>query len=227
MKITIKYQEEFKNETISSYTHWWANDFGDIALEPSKNEYHLYSAGLNPPTVGVKYAIQSTSSQSKAAIVMESKGMHAATVLQAANGAKISAEPTLIPGESEGLQFGNYLISISDTDLAGYQCNQLKLQQVQLEFSGLDISDDIDVSMFEVIFAIAVDNSYPSDMNRGVYGLLRGNNAHILEILQSQGVDVNTPLKDLAIASQFDVITNIPVIDTVGTTDESGLLLVA
>lgn len=227
MTITIKYQEEFKNETVSSYTYWWANDFGDVVSESSENEYHLYSAGPNPPTVGVKYAIQSTSPQSKAAIVMESKGMHTAMVLQAANGAKISTEATLIPGESEGLQFGNYLISISDTDLDGYQYNKFQLQQVQLEFSGLDISDDIDVSMLEMFFTIAVDNSYSSDMNRGVYGLLRGNNAHILEILQSQGVDVNTPLKDLAIASQFDVITNIPVIDTVGTTDESGLLLVA
>ncbi|MGH1596613.1 heme acquisition protein HasA [Yersinia proxima] len=226
MTITIKYQEEFKYETISSYTYWWANDFGDVVSESSENEYHLYSAGSNPPTVGVKYAIQSTSPQSKAAIVMESKGMHTAMVLKA-NGIKESIQSTLIPGENEGLQFGNCLIPIPDTDLNSPQYHQLQLQQVQLEFSGLAISDDIDISMVEIIFAIAVDNSYPSDMNRGVYGLLRGNNAHILEILQSQGVDVNTPLKDLAIASQFDVVTNIPVIDTVGTTDESGLLLVA
>ncbi|MGT3353028.1 heme acquisition protein HasA [Yersinia enterocolitica] len=226
MTITIKYHEQIKNETIYSYTYWWAYDFGDIALEPSENEYHLYSAGPNPPTVGVKYAIQSTSPQSKAAIVMESKGMHAAMVFEA-NGVKISTEPTLIPGESEGLQFGNYLIPIPDTDLDDYQCHQLQLQQVQLEFSGLAISDDIDISMFEVIFAMLINDVYPSNNVLGVYGLLRGNNAPILEILKSQGVDVNTPLKDLAIASQFEITTDTPIIEIVGTTDGGDILLAA
>ncbi len=226
MTITIKYHEQIKNETIYSYTYWWAYDFGDIALEPSENEYHLYSAGPNPPTVGVKYAIQSTSPQSKAAIVMESKGMHAAMVFEA-NGVKISTEPTLIPGESEGLQFGNYLIPIPDTDLDDYQCHQLQLQQVQLEFSGLAISDDIDISIFEVIFSMLINDVYPSNNVLGVYGLLRGNNAPILEILKSQGVDVNTPLKDLAIASQFEITTDTPIIEIVGTTDGGDILLAA
>ncbi|ENR8418377.1 hypothetical protein ACEW9H_004039 [Yersinia enterocolitica] len=226
MTITIKYQEEFKNETISSYTHWWAYDFDDIALESSENEYHLYSAGPNPPTVGVKYAIQSTSPQSKTAIVMESKGMHAAMVFET-NGVKISTEPTLIPGESEGLQFGNYLIPIPNADLDDYQCNQLQLQQVQLEFRGLAISDDIDISIFEVIFSMLINDVYPSNNVLGVYGLLRGNNAPILEILKSQGVDVNTPLKDLAIASQFEITTDTPIIEIVGTTDGGDILLAA
>ncbi|EKN4070539.1 hypothetical protein DVQ40_21255 [Yersinia enterocolitica] len=221
MTITIKYQEEFKNETISSYTHWWAYDFGDIALESSENEYHLYSAGPNPPTVGVKYAIQSSTSQSKVAIVMESKGMQAAMILTE------SPESTLIPGERESLQFGEHLIPIPDTDLKDPQFHQLQLQQVQLEFSGLAISDDIDISMFEVVFAMLINNSYPSDIDLGVYGLLRGNNTPILEILKSQGVDVNTPLKDLAIASQFEITTDTPIIETVGTTDGGNILLAA
>ena len=222
MTITIKYQEQFKNETISSYTHWWVNDFGDIALEPNENEYYLYSSGPNPPTVGVKYAIESISPQSKAAIVMESKGVYAAMVLEN-DGIKKSTESILIPGESESLQFGNYLIPIQNADLGDYQCHQLQLQQVDLEFSGLTISDDIDISIFEVVFAIAINNSYPNDINLGVYSLLRGNNAPMLEILKSQGIDVNTPFKDLAIASQFDM----PVIDTVGTTISDDILLVA
>ncbi|HHL2561854.1 TPA: heme acquisition protein HasA [Yersinia enterocolitica] len=224
MTITIKYQEEFKNETISSYTYWWANDFGDIVSESSEKKHHIYSAGTNPATVGVKYAIESIAPQNKAAIVMESKGMHAATVLKA-NGIKESMQPTLIPGESEGLQFGNYLIPIPDTDLSSPQFHQLQLQQVQLEFSGLAISDDIDISMVEIIFAMFINNEYPDNMSLGVYGLLRGKNAHILEILKSQGVDVNTPFKDLAIASQFDVVTDLPVIDTVGTADSAEILL--
>lgn len=219
MTITIKHHEKIKNETI--YSYWWAYDFGDIALESSENEYHLYSAGPNPHTVGVKYAIQSSTSQSsKVAIVMESKGMHAAMVLK---------ESPLIPGESESLQFGEYLIPIPDTDLKTPQFHQLQLQlqQMQLEFSGLAISDDIDISKVEVVFAMLINNSYPNDIDLGVYGLLRGNNAPILELLKSQGVDVNIPFKDLAIASQFDVINDMPVIETVATIDESGLLLVA
>ncbi|EOI7383157.1 heme acquisition protein HasA [Yersinia enterocolitica] len=226
MTITIKYHEQIKNETIYSYTYWWAYDFGDIALESSENEYHLYSAGPNPPTVGVKYAIQSSTSQSKVAIVMESKGMHAAMVFET-NGVKISTEPTLIPGESEGLQFDNYLIPIPNADLDDYQCNQLQLQQVQLEFRGLAISDDIDISIFEVIFSMLINDVYPSNNVLGVYGLLRGNNAPILEILKSQGVDVNTPFKDLAIASQFEITTDTPIIEIVGTTDGGDILLAA
>ncbi|HDM8435833.1 heme acquisition protein HasA [Yersinia enterocolitica] len=221
MTITIKYHEQIKNETIYSYTYWWAYDFGDIALESSENEYHLYSAGPNPPTVGVKYAIQSSTSQSKVAIVMESKGMQAAMILTE------SPESTLIPGERESLQFGVHLIPIPDTDLKDPQFHQLQLQQVQLEFSGLAISDDIDISMFEVVFAMLINNSYPSDIDLGVYGLLRGNNTPILEILKSQGVDVNTPFKDLAIASQFEIPADTVLIETVGTTDGGNILLAA
>ncbi|EQB4255846.1 heme acquisition protein HasA [Yersinia enterocolitica] len=221
MTITIKYHEQIKNETIYSYTYWWVYDFGDIALESSENEYHLYSAGPNPPTVGVKYAIQSSTSQSKVAIVMESKGMQAAMILTE------SPESTLIPGERESLQFGEHLIPIPDTDLKDPQFHQLQLQQVQLEFSGLAISDDIDISMFEVVFAMLINNSYPSDIDLGVYGLLRGNNTPILEILKSQGVDVNTPFKDLAIASQFEIPADTVLIETVGTTDGGNILLAA
>ncbi|EPE7840097.1 heme acquisition protein HasA [Yersinia enterocolitica] len=152
--------------------------------------------------------------------------MHAAMVFEA-NGVKISTEPTLIPGESEGLQFGNYLIPIPDTDLDDYQCHQLQLQQVQLEFRGLAISDDIDISIFEVIFSMLINDVYPSNNVLGVYGLLRGNNAPILEILKSQGVDVNTPFKDLAIASQFEITTDTPIIEIVGTTDGGDILLAA
>ncbi|EOI6868184.1 heme acquisition protein HasA, partial [Yersinia enterocolitica] len=89
------------------------------------------------------------------------------------------------------------------------------------------ISDDIDISIFEVIFSILINDVYPSNNVLGVYGLLRGNNAPILEILKSQGVDVNTPLKDLAIASQFEITTDTPIIEIVGTTDGGDILLAA
>ena len=81
----------------------------------------------------------------------------------------------------------------------------------------------MDISFLEAHYAMLIDNNYPSDMNLGVYGLLRGDNSAILKILTSKGIDVNTPLKDLAVASQFDVIIEAPVIDTVA--DSSELLL--
>lgn len=226
MTVSIKYHASIKNETIYSYTYWWAYDFGDIALELGENKYYLYSAGPTPPTVGIKYAIQSSSSQSKAAIVMESKGMHAARVMEA-DGINLSEVSPVIPGNSEGLELGEYLIPIPDADLEDPQFHQLQLQQVQLKFSGLAISDDIDVSMFEIIRAMLINNYYPSNVDLAVYGLLRGSNASIVKILKSQGVDVNTPFKDLAIASQFDVMNDMPVIETIATTDQSGILLVA
>lgn len=226
MTIAIRYHEQFKNETISSYTYWWAYDFGDMALDFDESQhgykYALYSADSNPPTVGVKYAFQSTSPQSKAAIVMESKGMHTAMIMEV-HGVRTPSTSPLIPGKSEILQFGEYLAPIPYSDLDAPQSHQLRLKQVQLEFRGLNISDDIDISMIEVIQDMLKNNSYPSNIDLGVYGLLRGNNTYILEIFQSQGIDVNTPLKDLAIASQFDM----PVIDTVGTTISDDILLVA
>lgn len=225
MTVIIKYHEDFKNETISSYTYWWANDFGDIAdiaQESRDAGYGIYSAGPNPPTVGLKIAIQNNSPQSKAAIVMESKGVHAAMVMEA-NGVDLSEISPIIPGDKESLQFGTHLIPIPDINLEDPQFHQLQLQQVQLEFSGLDISDDMDISFLEAHYAMLIDNNYPNDMNLGVYGLLRGDNSAILKILTSKGIDVNTPLKDLAVASQFDVIIEAPVIDTVA--DSSELLL--
>ncbi|HHH2222537.1 heme acquisition protein HasA [Yersinia enterocolitica] len=49
----------------------------------------------------------------------------------------------------------------------------------------------------------------------------------MLEILKSQGIDVDSPLKDIAIASQFEVVVDIPIIDTVGAADSSEILLAA
>lgn len=224
MTVIIKYHEEFKNETISSYTYWWANDFGDIAdiaQESRDAGYGIYSAGPNPPTVGLKIAIQNNSPQSKAAIVMESKGVHAAMVMEA-NGVNLSEISPIIPGDKESLQFGAHLIPIPDINLEDPQFHQLQLQQVQLEFSGLDISDDMDIPL-EAHYAMLIDNNYPSDMNLGVYGLLRGIILPYWKSSHQKGIDVNTPLKDLAVASQFDVIIEAPVIDTVA--DSSELLL--
>ncbi|HDL7991977.1 TPA: preprotein translocase subunit SecG, partial [Yersinia enterocolitica] len=52
-----------------------------------------------------------------------------------------------------------------------------------------------------------------------------------LEKLKAQGIDVDTPLKNMAIASQFEaaseVINDAPVIDTLGAADNDELLLSA
>ncbi|QHB30859.1 hypothetical protein F0T03_00625 [Yersinia canariae] len=226
MAIEINYQADIRHQTISSYTKQWATDFGDIATELSDSKFHLYSAGPNPPTVGVKYAIQSNSPQSKAAIVMESKGMHAAMVFEV-NEIKKSTGTTLIEGKNENLQFGKYLIPIPDADLEDPQFHQLQLKQTQLKLSGINISDDIDTSIFEIVFAMLTDNINRNDIDLGVYNLLRGNIDPMMKTLEAQGIDVNTPLKDIVIARQFDVSSEMPVIDTVGVTEANEILLIA
>ncbi|MFV8758036.1 heme acquisition protein HasA, partial [Yersinia enterocolitica] len=46
--------------------------------------------------------------------------------------------------------------------------------------------------------------------------------------LTAKGIDVNTPLKDMAIASQFEaMVSDMPMIDTVGVVESSDMLLAA
>ncbi|WP_145521911.1 heme acquisition protein HasA [Yersinia aldovae] len=227
MIVTIKYQEKFKDETISSYAQQWATDFGDIVQQSCECQYDIYSAGPNYPNAGVKLAIQKNShsqiQSSKAAIVMESKGIKSAEIMKS-KGIDVFEDSPLIPG-NEGLEFGDSLIAISDVGIADPESHQLQLQNVQLKFSGIDISNDIDVSSIEIFYAMLMDDNHQGSPNLSIYNLLRGNALPLLEVLKSQGVDVNTPLKDMVIASQFDVIADAPIIDILGSTVGNEILL--
>ncbi|HFF5025367.1 TPA: heme acquisition protein HasA, partial [Yersinia enterocolitica] len=71
-------------------------------------------------------------------------------------------------------------------------------------------------------FKITAENR-KNDIHQIGFNLKKDNADILLEILKNQGVDVNTPLKDMASANQF----NIPVIDTLGTNDSNEILLAA
>lgn len=152
--------------------------------------------------------------------------MHAAMVFEV-NEIKKSTATTLIEGKNESLQFGKYLIPIPDADLEDPQFHQLQLKQTQLKLSGVNISDDIDTSIFEIVFAMLTDNINRNDIDLGVYNLLRGNIDPMMKTLEAQGIDVNTPLKDIVIARQFDFSSEMAVIDTVGVTEANEILLIA
>ncbi|HHH0268015.1 TPA: heme acquisition protein HasA [Yersinia enterocolitica] len=120
------------------------------------------------------------------------------------------------------LEFGELLIP--NTDNAGKQ-----IQQLQLKLDGLNIEDDFYPSLCSISQALDAEpgKPYQGGIDHGTYNLLRGKAAPMLEILKTQGIDVDSPLKDIAIASQFEVVVDIPIIDTVGAADSSEILLAA
>ncbi|MFL4558136.1 heme acquisition protein HasA [Yersinia kristensenii] len=225
MAVEIRYQPEIKNETISSYLHQWATKFDDMVMIKPDIEYSIISSSKpSPPAAGKKIAAASSHlyDQNKAALVAE----FVATI----NFDKEDLlNQHLTPDISGSLEFGESLHTISDFQNMKFE--QLQLQQVQLEFSGLDIADDITNSTYTLSYVLSEDNSYQGSTHLGIYNLLRNNAEPILLKLQAQGIDVNTPLKDIAIASQFDaasdVVTDTFVIETVGISQGSEVLLAA
>ncbi|CFV21300.1 Hemophore [Yersinia enterocolitica] len=65
---------------------------------------------------------------------------------------------------------------------------------------------------------LSEDKNYQGGANLGIYNLLRGNAEPILMKLEAQGIDVNTPLKDMDIASE--IMADIFEIETVGVPQE-------
>ncbi|WP_145493343.1 heme acquisition protein HasA [Yersinia aleksiciae] len=94
------------------------------------------------------------------------------------------------------------------------------LEELQLKLHGLNINSEFDSSK------TIVDNRQ-GEVHKVIDGLIRGNADPLLEILQAQGIDINTPLKDMSIASQLDAVIDVSVIDTVGSTNEGEILLAA
>lgn len=99
-----------------------------------------------------------------------------------------------------------------------------QLEESQLKLSGLVITSEFDSGK-------TMAENHQGEVHKVIDGLIRGNADPLLEILQARGVDINTPLKDLAIASQFsatnEVMADIPVVDIVGTSDSAEILMAA
>ncbi|CNJ43099.1 heme acquisition hemophore HasA [Yersinia mollaretii] len=99
-----------------------------------------------------------------------------------------------------------------------------QLEESQLKLSGLGITSEFDAGK-------TITENHQGEVHKVINGLIRGNADPLLEILQARGVDINTPLEDLPIASQFnatnEVMADMPAVDTVGTFDSAEILMVA
>ncbi|CRY37747.1 heme acquisition protein HasA [Yersinia enterocolitica] len=217
MTITIKYHEKIANETITSYSQQWATNFGNM-LWTMGVDYTLNASGYPiPPADSIKYVAASThhnQSESNAAIVIALKKVAGIENDQSITDLRVS------------LEFGEALVPIANDGTSKHP-HQLLLQQVQLDISGLDIRADVESSMPTLDYALWQDIYYQGGQNLGIYNLLKGNANPLLDILKAQGIDVNTPVKNMTIASQFEVPTDELLIETVGITDGGNTLLAA
>ncbi|EKN3561877.1 TPA: heme acquisition protein HasA [Yersinia enterocolitica] len=202
MTVTIKYQSQFSNDTLTSYTKQWATDHGDIKdtqAEGYSKDFGQFAGGsmFN----GTQYSIGSSHSGASTAMIIEGDLIYT------------FAQHTL-HGKVDSLELGKNL-SINANGIGK------QLDQLQLKMSDLDITGEFDPSKTMV-------ENHQGDMHKSIYGLMRGNADPLLEVLTAKGIDVNTPLKDMAIASQFEaMVSDMPMIDTVGAYDGFEILMAA
>ncbi|HDL7751316.1 TPA: hemophore [Yersinia enterocolitica] len=211
MTITIKYHSQFAEYSVSSYIHQWSTAYGDLVQTPdSFKPYGTLSNRIDTDNNEIVQVEFQSFYESHAAMILG--GMR----LYQEGGALIMKKQIRI------LEFGESLISNADN--TGKQ-----LQQVQLKLDGLNIEDDFYPSLCSMSQALDAEpgKPYQGGIDHGTYNLLRGKAAPMLEILKAQGINVDSPLKDIAIASQFGVVGDMPIIDTVGAADNSGILLAA
>ncbi|WP_145520849.1 heme acquisition protein HasA [Yersinia mollaretii] len=148
-------------------------------------------------------------------VVGSSRGTEAAMIVQGST--HFVFNPCVFYGKIENLELGDHY----DFDVVSQQ-----LDERQLKISGLDITSEYDVTK-------TVEENQQGETHKVIYGLMCGNATPLLEILQAKGIDISTPLKDMAIASQFDtpseVLINTPMIDAVGIADDfdSAMLIAA
>lgn len=227
MAVEIRYQAGIENESISSYTHKWTANFGNMiqSMSNDSSDDYFFQAGVyNAEGSGDVYAFVKKSEQPESVNVAMVTGYK--TKIEVGS----DFDQHLIPGISGSLAFGDKIIPTPEAELdnsPGGDKIYFQLQNTQLSFNGLDNTDDIEYS-FYMFFHSQIHPHCPSGKSLGVYSLLRGDAEPILAKLKAQGVDVDTPLKDMAIANQFYVApVDSPVIDTVGVTEGSEALLAA
>ncbi|MDN0111997.1 heme acquisition protein HasA [Yersinia mollaretii] len=147
--------------------------------------------------------------------VGSSHGTEAAMIVQ--GNTRFDYNPFIYYGKIKNLELGDHY----DFDIVSHQ-----LDERQLKISGLDITSEYDATK-------TVEENQQGEIHKIIYGLMCGNATPLLEILQAKGIDINTPLKDMAIASLFDspseVQADAPIIGTIGITDDfdSAMLIAA
>ncbi|WP_267248911.1 heme acquisition protein HasA [Yersinia sp. Marseille-Q5920] len=205
MTVSIQYNSEFKDYTLSSYLQQWATKHGDIkdtGAEGYSKDFGQFAGGGFFD--GTQYSV-SSSHGTGTAIIVEGE-------------LKYSFMPQhTFYGKMEGLELGE---SLADNQNGiGKQLND-----VQLKLCNIDITGDYDVNK-------TMAENHQGEMHKATYGLMRGNAEPLLGILAAKGIDINTSLKDMAIASQFDtsseMMADAPMIDTVGAYDGGDILMAA
>ncbi|HDL6964158.1 TPA: hemophore [Yersinia enterocolitica] len=211
MTITIKYQSQLAEHSISSYIYQWTAAYGDLIQTPTS--FKTYGTLSNRIDANNNEIVQ-----------IEFQSFYQSNAAMIIGGSRLEQEGTalIMKKNIQTLEFGESLMPNADN--TGKQ-----IQQLQLKLDGLNIEDDFYPSLCSISQALDAEpgKPYQGGIDHGTYNLLRGKAAPMLEILKTQGIDVDSPLKDIAIASQFEVVVDIPIIDTVGAADSSAILLAA
>ncbi|EKN5145086.1 hemophore [Yersinia enterocolitica] len=198
MTVTIRYSENIKDETIYSYTHKWIADF-NIPTEEGSNFGGFHGLKDSITRQFEQFSVTNTSGD-KATIILSGE-------------ISFNLCHRAIYGKVESLELGKEGLTQNEGDNAIIEKH---LVEPQLILNNLSIIGEYDD------FKITAENR-KNDIHQIGFNLKKDNADILLEILKNQGVDVNTPLKDMASANQF----NIPVIDTLGTNDSNEILLAA
>ncbi|OVZ85560.1 hypothetical protein CBW54_12360 [Yersinia kristensenii] len=231
MAVEIWYQAQIGDETISSYTHKWVAGFGNMMSSDSDNEY-MFQPGAYASGSGNLYGFSRINSQQDSIAI--SVGYRA--IIKEVNSDLLGYK--VIPGITGSIEFGERIIPLADVDLLD-ECQggdeiYFQVDNVQLEISGLETADDTESSL-SILFHLSHYRNCsdcPDGRNLAIYGLLSGNAGPILAKFESQGIDIDTPLKDMITAKQFyvtngDVMSEPIVIETVGVIEGSEILSAA
>lgn len=198
MTVTIKFNKNIKDETIYSYTHKWITDF-NIPTEEGRNigGFHGLKDSINKQFE--QFSVTNTSGD-KATIIMSGE-------------ISFNLCHRTLYGKVDSLEFGKGGVIKNEEDNIIIEKH---LVYPQLIFNNLNIVGEYDD------FKVTAENR-KNNIHQIGFNLKKNNADTLLEILETQGVDVNMPLKDMAVASQF----NIPTIYAIGTNDSSDILLAA
>ncbi|HDM8363475.1 TPA: heme acquisition hemophore HasA [Yersinia enterocolitica] len=204
MTVSIQYNGRFADYTLSSLTQQWAAKNGDIK-DTGAEEYYkdIGQFFVGGWFDGTQYSVSSSHCTDTGMIVE--------------GDLKYTFAQETFYGKMESLELGEDLNNNSN----GIGKN---LDDVQLKLCNLDITGDFDANK-------TMAENHQGEMHKATYGLMRGNAEPLLEILQAKGIDINTPLKDMAIASQLEnaaeIMSDSPIIDVIGTYDGAEILMAA
>ncbi|WP_050152795.1 heme acquisition protein HasA [Yersinia enterocolitica] len=200
----MQYNGRFADYTLSSLTQQWAAKNGDIKDTGAEEYYKDIGQFFGGGWFdGTQYSVSSSHCTDTGMIVE--------------GDLKYTFAQETFYGKMESLELGEDLNNNSN----GIGKN---LDDVQLKLCNLDITGDFDANK-------TMAENHQGEMHKATYGLMRGNAEPLLEILQAKGIDINTPLKDMAIASQLEnaaeIMSDSPIIDVIGTYDGAEILMAA